>query len=115
MSADAASSLAGAEETRAAAALAETAARIAFEDAASAASKAETTAGSAITKAEGIGENRNGADTRLKAAQSVLTATFGSKLPDDVAEEIARRRDELKAVEDTHRAAGEATEAARVS
>jgi len=112
--AEAAAALAGAEETRAAAALAETAARIAFEDAASAASKAETTAGSANTKAEGIGENRNGADTRLKAAQSVLTATFGSKLPDDVAEEIARRRDELKAVEDTHRAAGEATEAARV-
>lgn len=94
---------------------AEQSAEEALADAAGAASAAELGAGTAKTHADGIKENRAGAETRLSAALSQLAAVFGSRLPKDLAGEIANRRALLVAAEETHRAAAEAADTARLS
>jgi DNA repair protein SbcC/Rad50 len=110
---DAAVQLAEAQAACATAQAAETSAQAAIAFAVQAASDARTAAKSAATEAGGIAKMRNGAEERLNAALSVLTETFGKKLPEDLQAEIARRRDELSSAEEARQQAEEAAETAR--
>jgi DNA repair protein SbcC/Rad50 len=109
---EAAASLAEASEALTSAVRAEADARAAFEAAANAVAKADVAASTAQTKADGIAQNRNGAEKRLQAALAELTTIFGPKLPADVSAEATRRREILERAEASHRTAVEAANGA---
>jgi exonuclease SbcC len=92
---------------------AQSAADAAADLASEAVADAKTTAATADATAAGIATNRQGAQNRHRAALSSLTASLGKKLPDDVAGEISRRRDELGAAEKARGDAVSAVEEAR--
>jgi exonuclease SbcC len=109
---EAAASLAETSETLTSAVRAEADARAAFEAAANAVGKAEMAASTARTKADGIAQNRKGAEKRLEAALAELTTIFGPKLPADLSAETARRRERLQRAEASHQTAVEAADGA---
>jgi exonuclease SbcC len=74
---------------------------------------ARAAAATADAAAAGVAKSQQGAQKRHQAALSILTASVGKKLPDDLLGEITRRRDELEAAEEACREAATAGDDAR--